>query len=74
LHSRKSLLTVEILCVIGIVLLIDSALKTLFIVSFAPGSYYLGLQGAFLPFENLEGIVGMVLAINPLIVLVFTRA
>jgi hypothetical protein len=37
------------------------------------GSYYFGLQGAFAPFENIEGLAGVILAMNPLFLLAFTR-
>jgi len=37
------------------------------------GSYYFGLQGAFAPFETIEGLIGALLAMNRLFLLVFTR-
>jgi hypothetical protein len=66
---------VELLCFVGIFLLLDSASRTLFVMSIGSGAspYYLGLAGAFAPFENVEGIVGTILAINPLFFLAFTR-
>jgi len=75
LNSRKYLI-VELLCLVGIVLLLDSATKTLFVMSVGSGAspYYLELSGAFAPFENIEGIVGTILAINPLFFLAFARA
>jgi len=66
---------VEILCLVGIILLLHSASRTLFVMSIGSSSwYYFGLQGAFAPFENLEGMVGAMLAMNPLFLLVFTKS
>ena len=75
LNSRKYLI-VELLCFLGIILLLDSASKTLFVISIGSGNspFYLGLAGALAPFENIEGIIGTVLAINPLFFLAFSRA
>ncbi|HYB03398.1 MAG TPA: hypothetical protein VED17_02975 [Nitrososphaerales archaeon] len=75
MNSRKYLI-VELLCLVGIVLLLDSATKTLFVMSVGSDASpcYLGLSGAFAPFENIEGIVGTILAINPLFFLAFARA
>ena len=42
--------------------------------SIGQGSYYFGLKGAFAPFENIEGLVGAILAMNPLFLLVFTKS
>ena len=72
---QRKLFIVEILCFIGIALLLHSASRTLLVlgVSAGPSSYYFGLQGALAPFENLEGLVGTILAINPLFILAFTR-
>ncbi|HXQ93064.1 MAG TPA: hypothetical protein VN739_08660, partial [Nitrososphaerales archaeon] len=64
---------VEILCLIGIVLLLHSASRTLIVLGIGSGSYYFGLQGAFAPFENIEGFVGAILAMNPLFLLAFAR-
>jgi len=74
LVSRK-LLVVEVLCLVGILLLLDSALRTLFVLGIGTGTspYYVGLAGAFAPFDNVEGIVGTILAMNPLFILAFTR-
>jgi hypothetical protein len=75
LNSRKYLI-VEILCLVGIFLLLDSASRSLFVMSVDPSAspFYLGLSGAFAPFENVEGIIGTILAINPLFFLAFARA
>jgi hypothetical protein len=69
-------LIIEVLCFLGIVLLLDSASRNLFVVGIGTGvsPYYFGLSGAFAPFENLEGVIGTILAINPLFFLAFTRA
>lgn len=50
--------------------------QTLFVLGVGGGAspYYLGLAGAFAPFESVEGIVGTILAINPLFILAFSRA
>jgi hypothetical protein len=64
---------VEILCFVGIVLLLHSASRTLIVMGIGSGSYYFGLQGAFAPFENIEGLIGALLAMNPLFLLLFTR-
>jgi hypothetical protein len=75
LISRKALLAAQVLCALGIVLLLDSLLRSLFVVSVGSSSaFYVGVQGAFLPFENLEGILGALLAINPLFILAYSRA
>jgi hypothetical protein len=75
---QRKFLAVEILCFIGIVLLLHSASRTLFVLGVNAGpsasAYYIGLQGALAPFENLEGFVGTLLAINPLFILAITRA
>lgn len=75
--SNRKIYIAELLCFLGIVLLLDSAWRTLFVLgvgSPASSPYYIGLNGAFAPFENLEGIVGTILAMNPLFLLAFTRA
>jgi len=65
---------VETLCFVGIVLLLHSASRTLLVLGVGSGSYYFGLQGAFAPFENIEGLFGAILAMNPLFFLAFNRA
>jgi len=72
----KKYLIIELFCFIGIILLLDSASRTLFVLDVGSGNspYYLGISGAFAPFENLEGILGTILAMNPLFFLAFTRA
>jgi hypothetical protein len=76
LESKKIAL-VELLCFVGIIMLIDSASRTLFVQTVGTPSssiFYFGLKGAFAPFENLEGSIGTLLAMIPLFVLAFTRA
>jgi len=65
---------VEILCFVGIILLLHSASRTLIVMGIGSGSYYFGLQEALAPFENIEGLAGALLAMNPLFLLVFTRS
>jgi preprotein translocase subunit SecG len=71
----KKILLAEILCFVGIMLLLQSASRTLMVLTVGTGSssYYFGLQGALAPFENLEGIVGTLFAMTPLFLLAFTR-
>ena len=74
--SPRNQFIVELACFIGVFLLVDSASRTLMVVGVGGGSslFYVGLRGALAPFENLEGIVGTILAVNPLFLLAFTRA
>jgi hypothetical protein len=70
---KRQISIVELLCLVGIILLIHSASRTLFVMGVGPSDYYFGLTGAFAPFENIEGIIGTLLAVNPLFILAFTR-